>query len=106
MKLEEVVLKDSVTRAQIEGYAKVVGDSNPIHFDEEFARRAGMPSVIAPGPLTLSLALDAVVRQCGADSLAGVTIRFSAPVTPGDRLRIIPAGMSFEVRTEAGQKVA
>jgi acyl dehydratase len=96
----------TVTRAQIARYAGAVGDFNPIHVDEEFARAAGLPSVIAHGPLTLTLAIDTLVAQVGADALRRFDARLKAPVVPGDTLTVVPADDSVEVRTGSGNVVA
>lgn len=96
----------AVTRVQIARYAGAVGDFNPIHVDEEFARAAGMPSVIAHGPLTLTLAIDALVAQAGAAALRRFDARLRAPVVPGDALTVVPSGDSVEVRTGSGTVVA
>jgi acyl dehydratase len=36
-------------------YAGVAGDANPIHWDEDIAKLAGLPDVIAHGMLTMGL---------------------------------------------------
>lgn len=96
----------AVTRVQIARYAGAVGDFNPIHVDEEFARAAGMPSVIAHGPLTLTLAVDALVAQVGAAALRRFDGRLRAPVLPGNTLTVVPSEGGVEVRTEGGNVVA
>ncbi len=96
----------SVTRVQIARYAGAVGDFNPIHVDEEFARAAGLPSVIAHGPLTLTLVIDALVGQVGADGLRSFNGRLKAPVVPGDSLTVIPNDEGVEVRNSSGATVA
>lgn len=96
----------AVTRVQIARYAGAVGDFNPIHVDEEFAHVAGMPSVIAHGPLTLTLAIDALLSQLGAGTLRRFDARLRAPVLPGDVLTVVPTGDGIEIRTEAGKVVA
>ena len=78
----------TVTRARIVRYAGAIGDFNPVHFDDEFAKGAGLPSVIAHGPLTFTMALDAVVAQAGAEGLAGFACRFKAPVFPGNEVEV------------------
>lgn len=95
-----------VTRVQIARYAGAVGDFNPIHLDDAFAAQAGLPSVIAHGPLTLALILDAVVRQIGPDALRTFDARLRAPVFPGDALTVIPSEGSLEVRNAADAVVA
>lgn len=95
-----------VTRVQIARYAGAVGDFNPIHVDEEFARAAGMPSVIAHGPLVLTLVLDALVAQAGVDALRRYDARLRAPVVPGDTLTVTPSDSGVEVHNRAGTMVA
>ena len=87
-----------VTRAQIARYAGAVGDFNPIHLDDAFAVAAGLPSVIAHGPLTLALVIDTIVEQVGADGLASFDARLRAPVLPGDELTVEPTADGVEVR--------
>lgn len=96
----------ALTRVQIARYAGAVGDFNPIHVDEEFARAAGMPSVIAHGPLTLTLAIDALIAQAGSDALRRFGARLKAPVVPGDSLTVVPSDDSVEVRNASGTVVA
>ncbi|MFI6099097.1 MaoC/PaaZ C-terminal domain-containing protein [Lentzea sp. NPDC051213] len=57
------------------------GDVNPMHDDPEFARRAGFPTPILHGLCTLGITLR------GKD-FTELHVRFTAPVTPGDELRI------------------
>lgn len=95
-----------LTREQIAAYADVVGDHNPIHLDEAAAKAAGLPSVIAHGPLTVALALDAVVEQLGASGLRAARARLSAPVFPGDVLTVVPTEKGVEVRKDDGTVAA
>lgn len=95
-----------VTRVQIARYAGAVGDFNPIHLDDEFARQAGLPSVIAHGPLTLALILDAVVAQVGAEALRSCDAKLRAPVVPGDQLTVCPVDDGIEVTNGSGTVVA
>ncbi len=69
-------------------YAGVVGDFNPIHYDLEYARQARLPAVISQGPLTFTLALDAVAAEIGLDRVAGFKARISAPVFPDTELTV------------------
>lgn len=78
-----------LTRTQIARYASGVRDFNPMHVDEAFATSAGMSSVIAHGPLSVALVIDALVEQLGADRLRRVSARLTAPVYPGEELEIV-----------------
>lgn len=45
-----------VTRGDLANYAGVSGDTNPIHFSEQAAQLAGLPTVVAHGMLSMGLA--------------------------------------------------
>ncbi len=76
----------SVTRRDIELFTQVTGDRNPIHHDEDLARRSRFGGLVVQGGVTSGL-LNALV----AEQLPGpgsvfleVAWRFLAPVRPGD----------------------
>ncbi|MCX2929356.1 fused (3R)-hydroxyacyl-ACP dehydratase subunits HadA/HadB [Mycobacterium sp. CVI_P3] len=61
-KFEDVTVGDEiavhhtrVSRGDLVNYAGVAGDANPIHWDEDIAKLAGLPDVIAHGMLTMGL---------------------------------------------------
>jgi acyl dehydratase len=95
-----------ISRVQIARYAGAVGDFNPVHVDEVFAKEAGLPSVIAHGPLTLSLVVDALVAQYGADRLRDFDARLRTPVFPGDVLTVTPSEDGVTVTNAGGDVVA
>lgn len=53
-----------VDRARLVHYAGASGDRNPIHWDERFAQRVGLPDVIAHGMFTMGAAVEAVGAWC------------------------------------------
>jgi acyl dehydratase len=73
---------------QIVRFSGAVQDFNPIHYDEAFAKAAGLPGVIAQGPLTFLLALDALVAANGVDRMKSFAVRLKAPVQPGAVLSV------------------
>jgi len=94
----------TVTRVMIARYACAIGDFNPVHVDDDFARRAGLPSVIAHGPLTGALLIDALLRAGAAPATRGLDLRFREPVFPGDTLEATYAeDGSIEVTDAAGR---
>lgn len=67
------------------------GDLNPLHIDPDAAARGGFPRPILHGLCTFGLAGYAIPRLIGDGRLLGlrsIAARFSAPVYPGDDLRI------------------
>ena len=74
--------------------------------DDDFAQAAGLPSIIAHGPLTLTLVIDALVAQLGVAQLKSFDARLRAPVFPGDSLEIVSIDDGLEVRNSSGAVVA
>lgn len=106
MSLSEQTLSP-ITRQQIARYAGAVRDFNPMHVDEAFATAAGMPSVIAHGPLTATLITDAIVSQIGADRIRGLDLRLKAPVVPDEApLHVVPTDDGVELRQGDGTVLA
>ena len=72
-------------------YAAASGDGNPIHLDDAFAKKVGLPGVILHGLCSMAILGQAVVEQaCGGDvgRLARLKVRFAGMVFPGDTLRV------------------
>lgn len=75
-------------RARIAAYADASGDHNPIHLDDEAARRYGLGGIIAHGMLSMAI-VAALAEDWAADGggrLAALTARFLAPVLEGERV--------------------
>jgi len=90
----EVVTTSSraVSVADIEGFAHLTGDENPIHIDDAFAARQLFGGRVAHGLLTLSATLGLWYRAGLFDGWIVVflgidKLRFLRPVRPGDSLR-------------------
>jgi acyl dehydratase len=73
---------------QIVRFSGAVQDFNPIHYDDAFAKAAGLPGVIAQGPLTYLLALDALVEANGVGRIGSFAVHLKAPVLPGAQLSV------------------
>jgi acyl dehydratase len=70
---------------------RLLGDGNPLHADPEVARRAGFERPILHGLCTFGVAGHALLRTvCDYDPsrLTEMEVRFSAPVLPGETIRI------------------
>ena len=86
-----------VDKDQTFRYAPASGDPMPIHLDEEVAKAAGLPGIIAHGMCTMAFASWAVLTEVAGsevDRLKRFAVRFSKMVIPGDDLetRIWRAG--------------
>ena len=83
---------------------RLSGDWNPLHADPAVARKAGFERPISHGLGTNGLACRAVLREyCGndPDRLRAMFVRFSAPVYPGETIRIEFYGSGERVRFRA-----
>lgn len=82
---------DLPTRSEQALYYRLNGDHNPLHFDPAVAARAGYPQPILHGLCTLGVCGHALLRTlCGYDPtrMASLSLRFTAPVMPGDTVRV------------------
>jgi acyl dehydratase len=70
-----------LSRGDLVNYAGVAGDANPIHWDEDIAKLAGLPDVIAHGMLTMGLGAGFVSAWSGdPGAVTRYAVRLSAPV--------------------------
>ncbi len=70
---------------------RLSGDRNPLHIDPAYAARAGFEQPILHGLSTLGLAARALIHGAAsgdASRLSSIAARFTAPVTPGETIRI------------------
>lgn len=75
-----------VTRTHLVRYAGASGDFNPLHHDDDFARGAGLPGVMAHGMLSAGLLASFLSAWAGDRFVRRYKVRFRAPVWPGDVL--------------------
>lgn len=73
---------------EIELFAAVSGDCNPVHLDEEYAQETVFAGRIAHGMLTASMISAVIGEQLPGHGTVylGQTLRFRAPVRPGERV--------------------
>lgn len=76
----------TITEADIVKFAEVSGDYNPVHLDEEFARKTMFGGKIAHGVIAISLISAAVARLPGLVILVSHSSRFLRPVKIGDTI--------------------
>lgn len=78
---------EPITKQQILDYAEASGDFNQIHLDDEFARAAGLPGVIAHGMLSMGLMARAFEEWGFSFQPASrFEAKFKDMVLPGDHL--------------------
>jgi acyl dehydratase len=80
----------TIDLATLVRYAGASGDFNPIHYDESYARKAGLDGIIGHGMLAMALVGRAVTDWVGDSGLVrSLSARFASPYRLGDRLTVI-----------------
>jgi 3-hydroxybutyryl-CoA dehydratase len=88
MSLPEI--KRSVIQENINLYAEASQDFNPIHIDEDFAKKTPLGGTIAHGMLILAYVSQMMSAAFGRSWLAGgkLNVRFKTPARPGDTITV------------------
>ena len=73
-------------KSDVEGFAKVSGDYNPIHFDEDFAKQTRFGRPIVHGMLVSSLFSTLIATQIPGAIYISQSLSFKAPVYIGDEI--------------------
>jgi acyl dehydratase len=88
-----------IDRAQLVRYAGASGDFNPLHWNEDFARSVGFPSVIAHGMFNMALVARVVGDWTGDPGvLRRLRVQFRKEVLPDETL--VARGRVVEKREE------
>ncbi|MEE9428130.1 MAG: MaoC family dehydratase [Paracoccaceae bacterium] len=79
-------LRKQVTDRDIELFAEISTDHNPVHLDDDYARDTIFEGRIAHGMLTAGLISAVIGEQLPGHGTVylGQTLKFLAPVRPGD----------------------
>jgi acyl dehydratase len=88
-----VLVKPAITREQLKFYAEASMDPNPIHLDDETAKKVGLPSVIAHGMLTMAFMGEFLHQTLAAlgwktGKIQQMSTRFKAMTFPGDVITV------------------
>ena len=77
-----------ISEADVQAFAEVTGDHNPIHLDDEFAKKTRFGRRIAHGMLTASLISSVLANKLPGEGSVylGQSLQFVAPVFPGDEV--------------------
>ena len=85
--LEEIQL-EPVTKEMLVAYANASGDHNPIHQDEEQAKKLGLPGIIAHGMWTMGNLSKLFTTYYEEGYMQDFTIRFRDMVFLGDTIKL------------------
>ena len=86
----DVRLRASISQDDIDAYAELSGDYNPLHVDPEAGRRSPFGSTIAHGPLPLGFVQRAIEDELGSEWPSGLRLdaQFLGPTRPGDTVKV------------------
>lgn len=101
----EVLLRASLTQDDIDAYADLSGDYNPLHVDPEAGRRSPFASTIAHGPLPLGFVQRAIEDRLDSEWPSGLRLdaRFLGPTRPGDALTVHLTGGCYRLVDASGR---
>lgn len=77
-----------IEQADVDAFAEITGDHNPVHVDEAFAQQTRFGRRIAHGMLTASLISSVLANKLPGEGSVylGQTLQFVAPVFSGDEV--------------------
>lgn len=90
----------TISESDITKFAEVSGDYNPVHMEEDFARKTFFGGRIAHGVIAISLLSAAMAKLPGLVILISHSSRFTNPVRIGDTITAVAE--VTEVRKEKG----
>ena len=96
-----------LSRGDLVNYSGVSGDANPLHWDEDIAKLAGLPDVIAHGMLTMGLGAGFASAWSGdPGAVTRYAVRLSAPAivsaTEGADMKFSGRIKSLDPATRSG----
>jgi len=97
-------LTKPIIQQNINRYAEAARDFNPIHIDEDFAKKTPAGGTIAHGMLVLAYISQMMTDAFGLDWVTGgkMDIRFKAPARPADTL--MTSGQVVRISNDEGEK--
>ena len=98
-------IRKIITQENINRYAEVSRDFNPIHIDDDFAKTTPLGGTIAHGMLILAYVSQMMTMAFGQSWLTEgkLGVRFKAPARPGDTVNI--TGKILKIEKSEGQSV-
>ena len=79
----------TITEADIKLFADVSGDFNPVHMNEEYAKKTLFGGRIAHGVIALGLLSAAMAKLPGLSVFLSQSVKFLKPVRIGDTITAI-----------------
>ena len=96
--------KKPITKVQLVKYAGASGDFNPLHFDEEYAKKKGLKKLIAHGMLSMGFLSEYVESIFGVGKIKKLQVNFKSMVFIGEEITC--SGKINSLDTEEGREFA
>jgi len=79
-----------ITQEMIDGYGRINGDNDIIHYDHDYAVKRGFRGTLLHGPHMSAFAADLGARRFGKDWLTQGRLhtKWVGPVCPGDAFEV------------------
>ncbi|WP_052067924.1 MaoC/PaaZ C-terminal domain-containing protein [Rhodococcoides fascians] len=77
-----------VSQTDIVRFAGAGGDFNPLHHDEGYATRSGLPSVIAMGQMQAGMLAAWLADTVYVEHVLSYSVRFASPLAIGETLEL------------------
>jgi len=93
-------LTHTITEQDIELFGQATGDRNPVHFDEDFARKTVFRGRVAHGALVVGYVSSVIGNQLPGPGtiFGGAKIEFKAPLRLGDTVTVTCTVRSIDGR--------
>ena len=75
-----------ITMEDISAWVSMMGDDNPVHTDEEYAKTTRFGNVIAPGIMIAGFISTVMTKATFGNVYSGQTLKFLKPVYVGDTI--------------------
>ncbi len=96
--------KKPITKVQLVKYAGASGDFNPLHFDEEYAKKRGLKKLIAHGMLSMGFLSEYVESNFGVGKIKKLQVNFKSMVFIEEEITC--SGKINSLDTEEGREFA
>jgi len=93
----------TVTEEMVNMFAKCTGDYNPIHMDDEFAKKTVFGRRICHGMLTAGFISRVLAMKLEDDGIyLGQTLKFMKPVFIGDTVTVLVKIIAYREKSRIG----
>lgn len=97
----------SITQTMIDGYGRINGDNDIVHYDDEYAKARGFRGTLLHGPHMTAFAADLGAKKFGRDWLyrGRLHTKWIGPVCPGDIFEV-ELGDDGSINAAVGEQMA